>query len=449
MRKKIKRAVISAMCLSFILVSPVIKIRAKQGVDVTKTDAASLEGATDIVYEGGILKGVTRPGSDPIAGTYFSSDKDSLPIPNNGGYPVLDKKGGVVSFTLGDDKGYLMYIGKNNWKPYVSGLKIVRAQSKKEAAESLIKKGCSYYIDKNYSDGKDYLMIGYMRTEDEGEAITDIIGLGTSEDGGNAPLTADVKGYEKASDEKIAGHVLYVSRDSSIGNPICDLDAFGEASDITVEPKVLANLRLSRSDVKAKQYITDSDGYKSFIESDEEYIIKGVQTPGKTDIGISLASKKEGLKEKDKKKSVLLSTYFTASSSDGQGGDKGKESDAAEDASEDTAEPVDEKDAQDITDIGGEIDVSPSDEDSGKSSEGTEFDTQTDETYENAPMTSDGTGEYKDDTEGMEGMEGTILNVLGGTGATVFFVVILGVAVVIPIAAFFINKEIKKDKKER
>ena len=75
----------------------------------------------------------------------------------------------------------------------------------------------------------------------------------------------------------------------------------------------------------------------------------------------------------------------------------------------------------------------------------TEFDTQTDETYEDAPMTSDITEEEVEDTEGTEG---TVLSVLGGTGATVFFMIILAAAVVIPIAALILNRKIRKEKKE-
>ncbi len=424
--KKIKiGVVISAMFLSLILLSPAVKISAAQGVDVTKIDVVGLDGATDIVYKGGRLKGVSKPGRNPVLGTYFSSEEDSLQLPNNGGSPVLDDKGRVVRFTVGNSGGYIMYIDKNSWKPYVSDLKIVKAGTKKAAVESLMEEGCSYYIDENYADDNGFLMIGYMRTEDESEAITDIIGIGQSENDSDNLWTADIKGYEKVSDDEIAGHTLFASRDSSVGNPICDLDAFGEASGITVTSKVLADLRLSRSDDKAKQFIISSDGYHSFIESDEKYIIEGVQTSDGMDIGISLASKKAGRKEKNKKKNEFLSTYFTVSSDDG--------------------ESVDGEDVEDILDMGGEKTADTSDEESLGLTDGTEFDTQTDETYEDAPMTSDGMAEDVEDTEGTEG---TILSVLGDTGATVFFMVVLGVAVVIPIVAIFVNKMLKKDKKE-
>ena len=418
MRKITKRAAISAMCLSLVLLSPAMKLKAASRVDATGLKVTGLEGATDIVYTGDALKGVSKSGEDPILGTYFSSDEDSLPLPNNGGSPVVDDKGEVVKFTYGDSDGYIMYMGKNSWKPYISEVKAIKAGSKMAAVESLMGEGCGYYIDKNYATDNGYLMIGYTRTDKESEAITDIIGLGGSEAGSDDLRTANITGYEKVSDESIAGYTLYVSRDSSVGNPICDLDSFGEASGITVTSKMLANIRLSRTDAKAKQFIVGSDAYKSFIEDEEEYIIEGVQTSDGTDIGISLASKETGLKEKNNKKNELLSPYFKTSSSNEKVVDEGEEA----------VESDDEADAESV----GSVD-------------GAQFDTVTDETYDDAPMTSDGTTEDVEDTEGTEG---TILSVLGGTGATVFFVIVFGIAIVIPIVAIFINKRLKKVKKE-
>ncbi len=428
MRKIIKRAAISAMCLSLILLSPAIKIKAAQGVDATGIDVSGLEGATDIVYMGDSLEGVNEIGAEPISGIYFSSDKDSLPIANNGSTPVLDDERKLVRFTYGDDSGYIMYIYKNSWKPYISDVKIAKAGSKEEAAETLLGEGCSYYIDANYSDAGGYVMIGYMRTDDESEAITDIIGFKGSGDGADDPGAADIMGYDKVSDEKIAGHTLYVSRESAVGNPVCDLDAFGDASGITVTPKMLAGLRLSRGDAKAKQYIIADAGYRSFIESDEEYVINGVQTSDGADIGISLAAKKAGLNEKNEAKKELLSAYFTVSSGDGEDASKTEETEVTTEETEATAVP-EGGEGEKPADIVGM----------------TEFDTQTDETYEDAPMTSDITDEEVEDTEGTEG---TVLGVLGGTGATVFFMIILAAAVVIPIAGIFINKKLKKEKME-
>lgn len=427
MRKIIKRAAISAMCLSLILLSPAIKIKAAQGVDATGIDVSGLEGATDIVYMGDSLEGVNEIGAEPISGIYFSSDKDSLPIANNGSTPVLDDERKLVRFTYGDDSGYIMYIYKNSWKPYISDVKIAKAGSKEEAAETLLGEGCSYYIDANYSDAGGYLMIGYMRTDDESEAITDIIGFKGSGDGADDPGAADIMGYDKVSDEKIAGHTLYVSRESAVGNPVCDLDAFGDASGITVTPKMLAGLRLSRGDAKAKQYIIADAGYRSFIESDEEYVINGVQTSDGADIGISLAAKKAGLNEKNTAKKELLPTFFTAAPADGEGADAARDVVTEEETEATTAPEGGE--GEKPADIAGM----------------TEFDTQTDETYEDAPMTSDITDEEVEDTEGTEG---TVLGVLGGTGATVFFMIILAAAVVIPIAGIFINKKLKKEKME-
>lgn len=428
MRKIIKRAAISAMCLSLILLSPAIKIKAAQGVDATGIDVSGLEGATDIVYMGDSLEGVNEIGAEPISGIYFSSDKDSLPIANNGSTPVLDDERKLVRFTYGDDSGYIMYIYKNSWKPYISDVKIAKAGSKEEAAETLLGEGCSYYIDANYSDAGGYLMIGYMRTDDESEAITDIIGFKGSGDGADDPGAADIMGYDKVSDEKIAGHTLYVSRESAVGNPVCDLDAFGDASGITVTPKMLAGLRLSRGDAKAKQYIIADAGYRSFIESDEEYVINGVQTSDGADIGISLAAKKAGLNEKNEAKKELLSAYFTVSSGDGEDASKTEETEVTTEETEATAVP-EGGEGEKPADIVGM----------------TEFDTQTDETYEDAPMTSNITDEEVEDTEGTEG---TVLSVLGGTGATVFFMIILAAAVVIPITALILNRKIRKEKKE-
>ncbi len=445
MRKIIKRAAISAMCLSLILLSPAIKIKAAQGVDATGIDVSGLEGATDIVYMGDSLEGVNEIGAEPISGIYFSSDKDSLPIANNGSTPVLDDERKLVRFTYGDDSGYIMYIYKNSWKPYISDVKIAKAGSKEEAAETLLGEGCIYYIDANYSDAGGYLMIGYMRTDDESEAITDIIGFKGSGDGADDPGAADIMGYDKVSDEKIAGHTLYVSRESAVGNPVCDLDAFGDASGITVTPKMLAGLRLSRGDAKAKQYIIADAGYRSFIESDEEYVINGVQTSDGADIGISLAAKKAGLNEKNEAKKELLSAYFTVSSDDGKDASKTEETEVATDETEATAVPEGEEAADSILDIGGEDTEAAEGEKPVDIVGMTEFDTQTDETYEDAPMTSDITEEEVEDTEGTEG---TVLSVLGGTGATVFFMIILAAAIVIPITALILNRKIRKEKKE-
>ena len=397
----------------------------------------TMAAAASVTYDGKVV-GNADIDQGSIAGVYFLPKENALPLPNSGGLPVMTGSGRPVEYHTGETAGYLIYMPKNSFKPYVSEIKIAKGANKKAAVESLIEQGCAYYVDENYGSGGEFILIGYSRTDDESEAVTDIIGLGEEE---KAPV-----GYEPVSEDKVGGHILYSTKEESMGNPICDIDAFEDVEDTEISSKILTDIRVSRGDEMAKQFIEAEEDYQAAAESEETYLIVGVDTSDGKDSGIALITEREGFAEKRKEKREMLSL------SDKKEGVSDEEKDL-EKTDETT---VDEKKPEDETTDGMTDKISETKEDTSVESakEGSNFDEKPSEEAVAAAeeaqdkSNTDVIGDAEADKDAQQNA-GTVLNVLGGTGATIFFVVLLSLAVVIPVGGLIIRKcMIKKQKQE-
>ena len=117
---------------------------------------------------------------EPLMGLHFvtgDDDKEMMPLMNDGAETVRRTDGEIAKLDAGEDKGYLIQIKKNIWKPYISDIKVANAGTKKEALMKLGAQGCDYYVDENASS-KGYTMIGYAKTDDEKDAVTDAVVIG-------------------------------------------------------------------------------------------------------------------------------------------------------------------------------------------------------------------------------------------------------------------------------
>ena len=348
------------------------------------------------------------------AGDYFISQKDFSIIPNNGGTVDRDSHGNPILYTEGDTKGYMIHIGDNTWKRYVSDIKAASADSKEGALKKLATLGCDYFVDENYATDGGCTVIGFMRTDNKEKAITDVVGL-TDKD--EVPT-----GYKKVSDEEVAGHILYVTSEPSMGNPIYDMDAFEDVDGVELSSVMLTDMRLSRSDKMARQFILADESYKEAAESDKIYLMISADTIDGKDIGLALVTDGEGLADKRSAKTEFL-RHEEQNSTEKAENPAGEEETADSGGEDETADPA------------GEEDENPS--------EGSEFDNGDETTEENIDVSS---GEESDETgKGEEEVfQGTVLNVLGDSGTTVFFIVLWGMAVLIPVITVIIKRIMEK-----
>ena len=389
-----------------------------------KTTFSQSGAMTGIAYEGGKLVGIAGTGRSPVVGVYYLSSGDSMPLPNNGGLPVTDKSGKVLELDAGDSVGYLIYMPKDNFKPYISDVKVAKAGSKKAAVEDLIGQGCEYYVDENYSSDGDVVVLGYSRTDDEKDAVTDIVGLGEED--------AAPEGYEQVSGEKIAGHILYKTKDESCGNPLCDIEDFEEAEDTQISSKVLADMRLSKTDAMSKQYIMAEGEYEKACDSAKTYMLVGMDTSDGEDTGIALITEEDGFENKRVAKRERLMVGAGAASG------------AGADVEADEEQPAEEMQTEaPQTEDGEQVEQPKSDEvaDTDKSN----FDTPSEDAE--AEVVADQTTEENvegTDQENSDAQQGTVLRILGGTGATVFFLVLIGISVVIPVGMALYKRHMEK-----
>ena len=414
-----KKTMLGIICLTMLLVLPGVTSSAREveyisDIELDSANAGSLiEGA-----------GFDR---NSVAGLYYLSAKDQMPLPNSGGMPVRDKDGSVLEYRLEGSLFYLICMPEKAFKPYVSDVKVVKAGSKKAAVEKLIEQGCEYYVDEKYSSGGDFVMIGYCRTDNESEAITDIIGLGEEDTG--------IAGYELVSDEKVAEHLLYITKDTSAGNPIYDIDAFEDVEDTEISSKIMTDMRLSRGDAMSKQFIMVEEEYINASESEKTYLLTGADTTDSKDLGIAFITDVDGLTEKREAKREMLGV---------EGKVKQDEAESSED------QELDGTGEDGVQQDGTEQDIAVQDgQNEEVVAEGSSYDTPGDASEGNAEADStevaanDGSSDSVAE-EDKEGFQGTVMSVLGGTGATIFFIVLLAIAVVIPIGTVFIKKHIEK-----
>ena len=391
-----------------------------------KTSSSVASAVTDIVAKGGKLVGESGSDRGPVVGLYYLSDKDSMPLPNNGGLPVRDESGNPVVFDSGDSAGYLIYMPKDCFKPYIADVKVAKAGTKKAAVEGLLDQGCEYFVNENYStDGGEFVMVGYRRTDEAGEAVTDIVGLREDD--------AAPAGYEPVSEEPVENHILYITKDEALGNPIRDIEDFEEVEDTQISSKVLTDMRLSRSDTMSKQYVMSGDEYTKACESETTYLMVGMDTSDGKDTGLALITEEEGFESKREAKRELLELGVGAEDEDEA------VSGAAAELEEEQTQVADGEQKEDST----EEKTGETDEESTK--EGSNFDTPSENTEEETVSENgDATDGADTEAEGEESMQGTVLNVLGGTGATIFFIVLMGIAVVIPVGTLLIKRGMEK-----
>ena len=231
---------------------------------------------------------------EPLMGLHFvtgDEDESVMPLMNNGAVTVRRTDGEITEINSGSDRGYLIQIKKNIWKPYISDIKVANAGSKKDALLKLGAMGCDYYVDEKLSS-KGYIMIGYSKTDDEKEAVTDAVVIGQND--------ASIDGYEPVSEEKLLGGYLYVSKDTEVGNPLYDIDVFEspEEEKITEADWVGFESGSGNTAVITSYYLKDSL-YEKMSESQElcEIRLGNIKERNKK-LGLVVISDEKGLDAK-------------------------------------------------------------------------------------------------------------------------------------------------------
>lgn len=221
-----------------------------------------------------------------------------MPIPNNGAVAMPDASGNPAVFLTENGQGYLAVVYDDVWKSYIGSLSSATASSKKEAVTQLYKSGCEYYIDQNYSqDNAKYTYLGYSRTSDPSKAITDII----------ASNSAAPAGYEKACGDVVPGRELYVTRSEAYGNPIMDLEPFEGGQGTELSASKLAMMIASNGDNQlTKPYVLQSEAYQSLTTDSAAYLLSNIICEDGAVTGLSFASAKDKLTDKQKARYALL-----------------------------------------------------------------------------------------------------------------------------------------------
>ena len=338
--------------------------------------------------------------------------------------------GEPVRFHAGGGSAYLMQVRENIWKPYITNLQIARGGTKSVAIEKLAGLGCEYYVDEDYGeDSSESVFIGYSRTDSESEGITDIIGRKEEDE--------SIPGYKQVSDRKVSGLYLYESNDDAMGNTLTGIDiGFGKEA-FTISSKMLTEIAISNGNATmTKQYLTGSEGYDSFVESDALYLVAPMDTDDKKGAGIALISAEAGLEEKRAAKLERLS---------GMASEDEAEEVADEDSEEQPEEAVDGED--DGEPVDGE-ESAPSEETAAEEEESAPDRSETDELTEPQPgieeeETQD-SGDENAYAEGGDAQQGTVLATLGAVGAGIFFAVMIGIAILLPVVFILIRRRVIK-----
>ena len=242
-----------------------------------------------------------------VLSMYFMSAEQSedsgfenvMPIPNNGAVVMPDANGDPAVFSTINGQGYLTLIKEDVWESYIGSVAVATADSKKDAVTQLYKNGCEYYIDQNYSrDSSKFTYLGYTRTNDAAQAITDMIALS-----GTVP-----EGYEKVASAVIPNRDLYITRSAKYGNPILDLEPFESGQGTELSASKLAMLITANGDSQmTKPYILQSDAYQSLTAEGGTFLMSDVIFEDGTASGLSFASSKENLSDKQSERYTQLS----------------------------------------------------------------------------------------------------------------------------------------------
>ena len=146
-------------------------------------------------------------------------DQPFLALRNDGTVPMLRAGGEPCDLGTGQTV-YLFLLRENVFRPYIKSVTVVSGNDLRSAVNAAAAAGCDWYYDPDLKavDGKT-VVIGYVRTVNESEAITCLAA------GAESP---DVQGltFDPAGDTLIAGEVpyrLFQTHDRSAGNPVIGL----------------------------------------------------------------------------------------------------------------------------------------------------------------------------------------------------------------------------------
>lgn len=190
-------------------------------------------------------------------------DQPFLALKNDGTVPMLRAGGGPCDLGTGQT-AYLFLLRENVFRPYIKSVTAVSGDDLRAAVNAAAAAGCDRYYDPGLkSDDGKTVVIGYVRTANESEAITCLAA------GAESP---DVRGltFDPAGDTLIAGDVpyrLFQTHDPSAGNPIIDLTGSAvpvRSSDVMNKwaEKVFVRFNTSASSV---EQVKSEELYRRFL----------------------------------------------------------------------------------------------------------------------------------------------------------------------------------------
>ncbi len=190
-------------------------------------------------------------------------DQPFLALKNDGTVPMLYADGGPCDLGTGQT-AYLFLLRENVFRPYIKSVTVVSGDDLRSAVNAAAAAGCDRYYDPGLkSDDGKTVVIGYVRTANESEAITCLAA------GAESP---DLRGitFDPAGDTIIAGDVpyrLFQTHDPLAGNPIIDLTGSAvpvRSSDVMNKwaEKVFVRFNTSASSV---EQVKSEELYRRFL----------------------------------------------------------------------------------------------------------------------------------------------------------------------------------------
>ena len=362
---------------------------------------------------------------EPLMGLHFvtgGGDEDVMPLMNNGAETVRRTDGEIMRINAGTDKGYLIQIKKDVWKPYVSDIAVVNADSKKEALMQLGALGCDYYIDEKVSSSG-CTMIGYTKTDNERESITDAVIIEDPD--------RKIDGYEQVSEEKVLGGYLYISRDSAVGNPLLDVDVFEDPEKETITESDWTQFASANGNTGVVlSYYGKDDSYNRMSQNKNlcEVTPSNLTESGES-LGLVVISGEEGL---EAKKEVRNERLEAGSESEAEDDTEEGEKEDGESVEDNTSENPDE-----------DVELNPQVEtDEPKEAEETEDFTQPDETEVNTDVVG-AVEEPEIDESDIEDV-GTVVDGQSRSFPLWLMIVLIIVGILIPIVTIITKKMIDK-----
>ncbi len=116
---------------------------------------------------------------DTVSG--FTDTDEIVSLRNDGSSPVRMSDGSLANFDKGvtNSEIYLLMYRDGAVKQYISNACIVTGNSKTDVINSIASKGCDYYLNYDLTSGNKVTYIGFQRTADKNDAITEITVDGT------------------------------------------------------------------------------------------------------------------------------------------------------------------------------------------------------------------------------------------------------------------------------